>query len=208
MNRFLALLELGRIGEADDALAQYAGLIAELRQPWFDWHLLTVRATRAALDGDFARAADYAHGARQLELDADPGAVETWAAQTFMIGRGRGRFTEVDEEALRRCAERHEHRPLWRALGARLALGLGREHEARRAFATCVRAGLSDLAPDNEWLATVAMLAETAAGLGDRRNAATLLAALSPYAARTVVVCRGWATWGPVSSFLTRAEST
>jgi hypothetical protein len=125
-----------------------------------------------------------------------------------MIGRGRGTFADVDESALRRCGEKHEHRLLWHALRARLALGLGREHEARSAFTSCVRNGLSDLAPDNEWLATVTMLAETATGLGDRRHADTLRSALSPYATRTVVVCRGWATWGPVSGFLTPAGST
>jgi hypothetical protein len=205
MNHFLALLELGRLTEADEALAAYSALAANLRQPWFDWHLTTVRATRAAVDGRLDDATKLSLAARDLELEADPDAVETWAAQSFMIGRERGDFSSADEETLRRCVARHPERPLWRALLARLCCGTGRAGEAAREFELC---GVGSLPLDLEWMATVTMLVETADVLGEEVAASELRRSLEPYAERTAVVDRAWAAWGPVSDFLQVTDAT
>jgi hypothetical protein len=64
-----------------------------------------------------------------------------------------------------------------------------------------------ELPPDSNWLLAIAVLADTAAALGDRDGASTLAGLLEPYADRHVVLnCfgGGGAYWGPVAHHLGR----
>ena len=195
----VSLLELGRLGEAQDALASFSTIVDDLRQPYFAWQRDVVHATFAVLDGRLEDATDLVAAARAIEAEHDPGAVETWAAQTLMLARAHGRFEDADYEAISRAAERHTRFPIWRAMLARAEAGLGDLVQARRNLERCLEAAWP---PTAEWLGTATILTETASVLGDAAHVDQLRPLIEPFAGRIVVVDAAWATWGPVSDFL------
>lgn len=195
----VSLLELGRIPEAQDALSSFSTIVDDLRQPFFSWQRDVVSATFAVLDGRLDDAAELVGTARVIEAEHDPGAVETWAAQTLMLARARGHFEDADYEAISRAAERHAKLPMWRAMLARAEAGLGDLAQARRNVERCLAAAWP---PTVEWLPTATILAETAGALGDSERVAELRQLIEPFAGRITVIQAAWATWGPVSEFL------
>ena len=190
---------MGRIGDAEDALSSFSTIVDDLRQPFFLWQREVVQATLAVLDGRLDDAAELAGTARGIEAEHDPGAVETWAAQTLMLGRARDRFEDVDYEAISQAAERHARFPMWRAMLARTEAGLGDLVQARRNLERCVSAPWP---PTLEWLPTATILVETANVLGETERSAALRRVIEPFAGRVAVIDAAWATWGPVSQFL------
>lgn len=202
IDRFLALFELGRIDEADEALRAYATLIPDLHHAWFEWQQLTAQGTRASLDGQLEEAERLISSAAALEREFDPeGVVETWAVQSFMLGRFSGRLQSVDEDAIRHCAAKYGHRPFWKALSGRLYAGLGREDEARECLEACLAADRIRRR-SREWLPTVTLLLESALELEDRPRVRQLREVIEPYRKRVVVVERASATWGYVADIL------
>jgi predicted ATPase len=199
MHRFLALFELGRTTEAGAALDAYADSLAGLRQPWFEWSLLVLQAMLLILAGRIEEADVLRARANALEQASDPDAIESQALQGFLIAHGTGRFDAADEAALRRCATDYPGQPIWTATVARLLLGLGRVDEARAAFERCAAVELTDVAPTQDRLATLVLLAECAHGFADCDRAAALHSLLAPYAGRTATMETGWAAWGSIS---------
>lgn len=195
----VSLLELGRIPEAQDTHSSFSTIVDDLRQPFFSWQRDVVSATFAVLDGRLDDAAELVGAARAIEAEHDPGAVETWAAQTLMLARARGRFEDADYEAISRAAERHAGLPMWRAMLARAEAGLGDLAQARRNVERCMAAPWP---PTVEWLPTATILAETAGELGDSQRVAELRRLIEPFERRVTVIQAAWATWGPVSEFL------
>jgi hypothetical protein len=63
--RLADLLELGRIRQVDAAIAAYARLAEELRQPRYHWGLNMFHATRALMRGHFAEAERALHPGRR-----------------------------------------------------------------------------------------------------------------------------------------------
>ena len=195
----VSLLDLGRVDEAREALSSFSTIVDDLRQPFFSWQRDVVHATLAVLEGRIDDAATLVESARAIEAEHDPGAVETWAAQTLMLGRARGHFEDVDYEAISQAAERHARLPMWRAMLARAEAGLGDLVQARRNLERCLAAPWPSTL---EWLPTATILAETAGVLGDGQRVAELRRLIEPFAERITVIDAAWATWGPVSEFL------
>jgi hypothetical protein len=195
----VSLLELGRVDEAQDALSSFSTIVDDLRQPFFSWQRDVVHATFAVLDGRLGDATNLVAAARAIEAEHDPGAVETWAAQTLMLARAGDRFDSVDYEAISRAAERHARFPMWRAMLARAEAGLGDVVQAQRNLERCLGAPWP---PTLEWLPTATILVETAGVLGDTEQVVELRRMIEPFAERIVVVDAAWATWGSVSEFL------
>ncbi len=208
MYRFLALFELGRTADAGAALHAYADSLGGLRQPWFEWSLFILQAMLRILAGRLEEAEALRAQARALEREADPDAIESPALQGFLIAHATDRFELADEAALRSCATKYPGEPIWTATLARLLLGLGRDEEGRTEYERCAELELAAVAPTQNRLATLALLAECAQMLGDADRAAAFYALLEPYAGRTAVMDTGWAAWGSVSRPLGLLAST
>lgn len=188
-------LEAGRLELALGHLESVRALAGETRLAWADWHVPLLESTLASLTGrlgDAARLSDAAHALRRRR---DPDTDEAAVAQAVALAKLDGSLAEADVSALARLAGRFPRRPVWAALLVLADVEAGREERARAAF--------ERLAADTDQpLATIALLGEAAARLGDAERAGELHARLVPYRARTVVVERGWASWGPLSRVL------
>jgi predicted ATPase len=86
--RISALLELGRIEDVDAAIATYARLADDLRQPTFQWGLAMCRAMRAMMDGRFDEAEQLALKGLAIGQGVQPEtAANLFAAQLFFLRR-------------------------------------------------------------------------------------------------------------------------
>jgi len=92
MWRLIALLEVGRVGEAEAELDRYERLAERLDQPEFLFFARSRRATLATLRGRFDDAERLARAAYELALKAGvPDAVNVFGAQFGMLAAARGR---------------------------------------------------------------------------------------------------------------------
>jgi hypothetical protein len=207
--RFADLLGLGAISEADAALADYAARAAALRQPYYRWYLMVLRAARALFAGRLEEGERLATEAVTLNRRYEPDGDQEFAVQAYVLARMRGdRLADGDVAILLGLVERYAGLLLWDALGAHVAWALGREDEARRRLRSCVSETEVTVARDADWIGALTLLAEVCAGLGDRRRAAVLGAALAPYAERNALTERAWAAWGSVARRLGELAAT
>ena len=192
-------LERGDVARADAALAAARRLAEGAHHRWFDWHLPMLLATRSLLAGDLDAGEQLALSSLHLRTRHEPGATETFAAQSAMRARLSGRADEEVVALVEVHAARFPERPVWRALHVDTLLTAGRTEEAREVLAPL----LEDALPTNiDRLAVLALTAEAAARLGADRHAATLGQSLAPFAGRFVLIDRAWATWGATSRVL------
>src|SRR6266496_1949175 len=92
MWRLIALLEVGRVGEAEAELDRYERLAERIEQPEFLFFACSRRATLAMLRGRFDDAERLARVAYDLALKAGlPDAVNVVGAQLGMVAAARGR---------------------------------------------------------------------------------------------------------------------
>jgi tetratricopeptide (TPR) repeat protein len=103
--------------------------------------------------------------------------------------RDRGGLDRVEELA-RRQTERFHNIPGWRCALAHVYAENGRHEDAHRILDGFARSDFRDLPLDGLWLGGIAVLAETAATLGDQSHAERLHELLRPYADRNVTI--GW----------------
>src|SRR6266542_3309732 len=90
-----ALLELGRIPEAEGALAVLAQVANKIRQPAQQWMAVAIRAMLALLRGEFAQAEELIREALQLGGPALADADAAFRAQTAWLRKEQGRFYEL-----------------------------------------------------------------------------------------------------------------
>jgi hypothetical protein len=185
--RAVAQLELGDVAAFDADVEEGARLAAELRFGLYQIFFRGLRAMRAILAGRFEEGERLAREslAQAARVDS-PHTPGVFASHLLLIRVEQGRAGEL-EPAFAAAAER-SRAPVARASHAWLLVGLGRLAEARRALRGLVARKLADVPPDFFWLGTVALLAEIAAAVEDRRAARLLYDALLPYADRAVVV--------------------
>jgi tetratricopeptide (TPR) repeat protein len=197
--RISDLLEIGDVAMVDVAIAAYAGLANELRQPAYAWRLDVFQAMRALLRGRFAEAealsaAAFAVGQRVQAQTA----ANFFGVQLCMLRREQGRLGEI-EESVRAFVEAYPAVPSWRTALANVYAELGREDDARVQFEHLAANRFADLPRDNSRVMGLTLLAEVCAALADRERAAILYEQLLPSAARNIVAGTAAACNGPVA---------
>ena len=203
--RFVALMELGRVGEAEAALAEFdrearaagdaaAGVMVVSR------HAM-LAAVRGRFDDAQALIAQVADQGRRVGL-ADTGRlVGTVRGEMIAMLRGDppGAEAEAGLEELRAAARRSPGH-LYEATAARLLVALGRPAEAGLELQRALPGVLAGSGP--RWLGAAADLAVVAAATGDTPAAARLYPALAGYRGRLVVWAGANTVTGPVSHHL------
>ena len=200
--RFVALMELGRVAEAESALAAF-GRAAQLAGDEAALVMVTARhAMLATLRGRFGEALRLAE--RVLESGRRAGLADTtdlYSAVRGMVVQEQGTQQEaafgVD---LLLDAARHRPGHLFEATLAGVLATFGRLPEAGAELQRVLPQALSASGP--RWLAAMAALAVAASATGDREAAGALYAALAPYRGRLVIQGGANAAAGPVSHYL------
>jgi tetratricopeptide (TPR) repeat protein len=185
MAQLAALLELGRISEAEAVLAAIARIADEIRQPTQQWISVAVRAMLADFRGEFAFAEELMRDAVEV---GDPAmAEEHFRAQDLRLRREQGRLEGL-EAATKRSADEFWWYPMYRCFLAELYVDLDRAADARRVFDELIANNFEALLPrDNEWLVSATVVADVCAYVGDGDCARRLYGELLPVADQNVV---------------------
>jgi DNA-binding SARP family transcriptional activator len=185
--RAAALIELGELRRAKADVAALARLADELRQPSQQAFAAAYRALLAMLAGDFSEAEGFtAELLRVAERAQGWSGRVAYHLQVYALRRDQGRLEEI-EEFVRSSAERYSTYPIWRCVLALTAAELGHPAEAHQALEALAADGFAHLPFDETWLASMALLAETASALGDAERAPILYDLMLPYADRVAV---------------------
>jgi tetratricopeptide (TPR) repeat protein len=193
MWRLIALLEFGRVAEAEAELDRYERLAERLGQPEFLFFARSRRATLASLRGRFDDAERLARAAYDLAAKAGlPDAVNVFSAQLGMVAAARGRnlSDEMPELAVQDV-------PL--VIQAYGLLAAGQREQAR----ALLPAGLGEMDPG--WVLGparsiyLAMVAEVAYQLGDADAARWVRDQLIGHADRFIVAAGAVGCAGAVS---------
>jgi tetratricopeptide (TPR) repeat protein len=208
--RFMALMELGRVAEAESALAAFAHDAAAAGDAAAAVTVTARHAMLAILRGRFDRALELAgeveREGRRLGLP-DAEAITFSLMGPVVIERGpvgelgapgKHWWERAPDMVLASAHERPGH--LLEATAARLLLVQGRADEAAAELEGTLTRALASSGP--RWLGSMADLAFVAAGTGDAAAAARLHAAMLPYRGRLVMFGGGAVAWGPVSYYL------
>ncbi|WP_037607132.1 ATP-binding protein [Streptacidiphilus rugosus] len=200
--RFVALLELGELVEADSEALAFAAGARLLHQPLYSWYVPLWQGMRALLAGRREDCLAALAQVEELGRQADSGNAAMLAGtQRWCLLAGRGEFAEV-ERTLAAMPPLDEMGGLWpRVSSALLAAQLGRTAEAREQL-LAVAPKLSEAPKDSEWLPMLAQAVETIELAGPVAPAGELYDALSPYAGLLVVEGIGAAIRGTVHGCL------
>ena len=173
--RLAALLDLGRLGDAEAMLDDLARRADQIRQPAQQWIASSTRAMLALFRGEF----DLAERLMEDELHVGGSATLAHAEAAFRshnawLRKEQGRFDGL-EATMRRSAEEIPWYPMYRCFLAELYADLGREADARDLFEELAADQFAALLPrDNEWLISATTLADVCAFLGDTDRARAL----------------------------------
>ena len=200
--QFVALMELGRVAEAESALAAFERETAAAGDAEAAVMVTARHAMLAILRGRFDDAsqlieevAETARRARRADAEAITGTLTGAVAAE----RGPSAYWEIGVELLLAAAKRQPGH-LFEATAARILVALGREAEAGAELERLLPRALASSGP--RWLGAMADLAVAAAAVHDTEAAAQLYAALAPYRGRLVVWAGANSAWGPVSHYL------
>jgi predicted ATPase len=184
--RLHCLLELCDAAGIDAEIAAMEQLSAGIRQPFYAWHVLSVRAIRALLRG-YVSAAE-----RQFQEAYESGRSRTSQyveyifehAQMICVRWTQGRLDELRPRVLEH-GERYTDLARWR--DALLAVESGDEHAARAEIERHGSNGFEDLPREGLWLLHLSSLAEACVLVGDRGRAESLYELLLPYVDRHAI---------------------
>ena len=195
------LIELGDRAGADTALRHARALADELGHPYSSWATTSWRGLVSIIDGRFDEAETLAFEALAHQAPAEhPEALAALGVNLVDIRLFQGRAGEM-VELLTTAAEENPHIPTYRAVLALCCAHSGALDRARDTFEQLAARDFV-LPDDSNWLLAIAVLADTAAMLGDCDRARPLIHLLEPYCERHVVLnCfgGGGAYWGPVA---------
>lgn len=202
--RASALLELGRLDEADAHLARHAELADASQQPALLMHRDGERVMRAALEGDYARGARLARemferGERQ---EADEQRLAPIYAQfhgtnllSLLNERGElGPHVPFFEGLARQIAA-----PGWRPALAWAHAQAGRPEQAGALIEAMSADGFATTPRDSNFIARLGQVAHVVAELGDAELAARVEPQLAPYEDVWVVLGPAATTLGPIA---------
>ena len=208
--RFMALMELGRVAEAESALAAFAHDASAAGDAEATVLATARHAMLAILRGRFDRAVrltgEAGREARRLvRPDAEAvtmtlmGAVALEQGGCGELGASGKEWREhAPDYVLASASERPGH--LLEATAARLLLAHGRVQEASAELDRSLNRALASSGPRR--LGAMADLAVVAAETGEARAAARLYAAMLPYRGRLVVQGGAAVAFGPVTHYL------
>jgi tetratricopeptide (TPR) repeat protein len=200
--RVVALLEDGRVTDADAEISAFAAIADRLGQPRFSWIVALWGAMRALLQGRFAECERRNAEAAALGRRAGIGRVDTLCmVQFFHLRVAQDRVVEL-EMAARSLTSRPGDRVASDATTAHLLGLLGRDGEAGVELAALAADRFAAIDPDPRWLATMAALAEVAATLDQHSEAAVLYDLLGPHSRCFAVEAVGATCHGSVSRHL------
>ncbi len=185
-SRFHCLLELcdGRAMDAEiEAMTQIAELI---RQPFYLWHTVCLRAVRATLDGRFDDAEQLAREALEIGRLRQTAyfAYMFRYAQLFAIRWAQGRLPEL-WGSIRSHSGRFPWIPRWR--DAIAAAELGDEQAARAEIERHAARDFADLPRDGLWILHLSGLAQCCVLTRDERRGELLYELLLQFAERNAV---------------------
>jgi DNA-binding SARP family transcriptional activator len=203
------LIELGDRAGVEKAMQHARVLADQLAHPYWSWATTSWRTLIAVIDGRFDDAEMLAFEALAYQTPTEhPEAVAALGVNLVNLRLFQGRAGEM-LDLLHAAADNNPQIPTYRAVLALCCAKSGVVDAARNAYE---RLAVRDfvLPADSNWLLAIAVLADTAAVLGDCERAHTLVQLLEPYRDRHVVLnCfgGGGAYWGPVAHHLGRLEA-
>ncbi|HTJ77126.1 MAG TPA: AAA family ATPase [Acidimicrobiales bacterium] len=197
--RFLALLELGRLADAEFERSAHAALVARLDRPALAYDVATWAAMRALVDGRPAVAGAASEEALALGGKAgDPGTMASFLVQRWESalewGTAEELVTVADECDVLAAAGGTAYAA--RAMAALALARAGQDELAAEELRRVAGRGLGTISRDPERLHPLVALAEVAWTLGDARVAGAVGPLLDPLATQSVVVGRGLAWRG------------
>jgi tetratricopeptide (TPR) repeat protein len=200
--RFVALMELGRVAEAESALAAFGREAAVAGDAEAAVMVTARHAMLAVLRGRFDQASqlieEVAEAAQRVSV-ADADGLAGTLAWSMATERGPADGAEIAVKRLLAAASRQPGH-LFEATAARMLAWLGRTAEAAAELERLLPPALTASGP--RWLGAMTDLAVVAAAVGDTGAAAQLYQALAPYRGRLVVWAGANSSWGPVSHYL------
>lgn len=198
--RFVAFMELGRVPEAESALAAFAREATAAGDAEAAVMVTARHAMLAILHGRFDQAGqlteEVKESARQAWM-ADAEAISSTLALSIALelGTAGDEWEQAVDGLLAAARQRPGH--LYEATTARLLLSLGRTDDAAAELERLLPRALAS--PGPRWLGAMTDLAVVAAAVGDPDAAARIYAALALYRGRLVVWAGANSAWGPVS---------
>jgi hypothetical protein len=200
----LDLMEAGDRRAVEAQIEAFALEAEPLRQPLLTWSVLTWRAMLALLDGRLTDAERLsADGLAEGIRIEGPAASQYHVTQMLVIRAEQGRSRELDG-AMAQTLQEAGGRIIWRAGAASRLVELGEPERARAELEALVGPDAPEIPADGEWLGATVLLADVAAGLGDRVRAEMLYERLLPYADTVLVFGVGVVCGGSVSLCLGR----
>jgi tetratricopeptide (TPR) repeat protein len=202
--RFVALMELGRVAEAEAVLAAFDREARAAGDAAAGVMVVSRHAMLAAMRGRFDDAqgliAQVAEEGRRVGLADTDRLVATVQGMIVMLREDPpAAEARTGLEELRALARRHPGH-LYEATAARLLAALGRVPEAGLELQRALPAVLAGSSP--RWLGAAADLAVVAVAVGNTPAAARLYSALDGYRGRLVVWAGANTVTGPVSHHL------
>ena len=197
------LLEIGDIPAADEHIARYSAVAAELGRPIYRWWAAVFRAMRLIFAGDLDQGMTVAEEAWRHGRRTTDAALQFYGLQTGMIMRERGQLGGVEPMA-KALVEQFPAVPAWRCALATIYADVGRIDDAARELDLLAAKDFADLPRDLGWLPAMANLADVCASVGDVERARVVYDLLVPYAGRNVVVGAAVLCYGSTSRPLGR----
>jgi tetratricopeptide (TPR) repeat protein len=198
--RFVALMELGRVPEAESALAAFAREVTAADDAEAAVMVTARHAMLAILHGRFDQASQLTEevkgSAKQIGMADADGISQTLALSIALeLGTGGARWERAVDVLLARARERPGH--LFEATAARVLVFLGRNDEAAAELERLLPRALASSGP--RWLGAMTDLAVVSAATGDSAAAERIYAALAPYRGRLVMWGGANTAYGPAS---------
>jgi DNA-binding SARP family transcriptional activator/tetratricopeptide (TPR) repeat protein len=189
------LLELGDIEAVECEKEALQRLVGPRRERYFSWLLGVLAANHAQFEGRMEDGERLAHDAFAHRLDGnDEIAVHVFGAQMLFLRNEQGRLGEL-VQGIEEFTRLYPEITGYRCVLAYIYAQLGRTEDARREFEAVAQDDFRGLPRSVYWLASMSVLCEVAAFLGDGPRARALYELLLPFADRYVVVfgflCRG-----------------
>jgi AAA ATPase-like protein len=195
------MLELDDIVGVDREMEALAQLVGESPEPRARAHLALQRARRAMMDARFDDGAALTAEAAALGTRAGDTAIYTIAVgQDWMYHWGRGTLPDLESTA-RQVAAKATGLRVWRAALAAILCHAGRTEEARAVFEGLAENEFGNFARNDNWLTSMAVLAEVSAQLRDVARARLIYDLMSPFDGRNVISLHGQ-YMGPVARYL------
>jgi hypothetical protein len=162
-----------------------ARIADRIRQPFYQWHIASMRAMRVMLDGRLEEAERLARST--LDAGLRPKVHMTYMYEHALMVAIRWQQGRLGErrDTVRAHGDRYPSVARWR--DALAAAELGDQRAARAEIERHARSGFADLPRDGLWILHLCALAEACVVIRDQQRAAQLYELLLPYAERHAI---------------------